>query len=558
MKKISNILRNALFIGAFFLVANGFGQNLDTLNTDKVEFLGSQSVRMDSKRNAQVLEGDVRFRYDTLLFRCDSLIIFSAEDNFFGYGNVHATNQKTFNLTADSMHVFQAKKLVNIYGNVRLQDSSYIMTSDSLHYNTEEKYAYYLNKGTIVNIDNNEIINSHRGYYYPDSRSFFFKGDVVIENPDYLVKSDTLNVLGEQSTAFFYGPTKIFKEKSFVYCENGFYNTETEIAQFKENAIIIHEGTEIRADSIYFNMKDEIAKGFDNVLVIDTANKSIFRGDYLYSDQKKEYALMTEDPLVMQYDEKDTMYITADTIITFKDSNNNAIIQGFFHVAFLNKDFQGKCDSLYYAESDSLLRMYKEPILWQEDNQITGDTIFVRTFDNKVDKMDIYSNAFIITFIDSIFFNQVYSKNMEAFFVEGDLDRVHAIGNGMTIYYPLEEEKNDSMRIRTIKGMNRIFCKDILLRMKEKEINNITFYDKPDGKYYPVNQLNVDEMRLRGFKWREAERPTSVEDIYQKANPTKFDIKLEVFEILTEKEKEQKKSSAKAAEDDLPLIISKP
>lgn len=515
-------------------------------------------MRIDSKRGAQILEEDVRFRYDTLLFRCDSLIIFSSQNIFKGYGNVHATNQKTFNLSSDSMHVFQNEKIVNIYGNVRLQDSSYIMTSDSLHYNTAEKYAYYLNKGTIVNIQNNEIITSLRGYYYPDSRSFFFKGDVVIENPDYLVKSDTLNVLGEENTAYFYGPTKIFKEKSFVYCENGFYNSETEIAQFKENAVIIHDGTEIRADSIYFNMKDEIAKGFDNVIVIDTANKSIFQGDYMYSDQKKEYALLTETPLVRQYDENDTLYITADTIVTYKDSSDKAIIRGYFHVAFMNSDFQGKCDSLYYSETDSLLNMYKDPILWQEDNQITGDTIIIKTFDSKIDKMDIYSNAFIITYIDSIFFNQVFAKNMEAFFEESELDRVHAIGNGMTIYYPLEEEKNDSLRLRTIKGMNRIFCRDILLKMKEKEIDQITFYDKPDGKYYPMNQLQVDEMRLRGFKWRASERPTSISDIYKKANPGKFNIKLETFEILTDKEKEQKKSSAKAAEEELPLIISKP
>ncbi|MEZ4937033.1 MAG: OstA-like protein [Crocinitomicaceae bacterium] len=558
MKAKSYILNYALLIGAFFLSLHSWTQGLDTLNTDKVEFLGSGSVRIDGSRGAQILEDDVRFRYDTLLFRCDSLIIYSSKNTFFGYGNVHATNQKSFNLTSDSMHVYQDKKIAHVYGNVRLQDSSYIMTTDSLHYNTEEKYAYYLNNGTIVNIENNEIITSKRGYYYPDSRSFFFKGDVVIENPNYLVKSDTLNVLGEENTAYFFGPTKIFKEKSFVYCENGFYNSETEIAQFKENAIIIHEGTEIRADSIYFNMKDEIAKGFKNVIVIDTANKSIFHGDYLYTDQKKEYALMTEDPLVMQYDEKDTLFITADTIVTYKDSSQKAIINGFYHVAFLNSDFQGKCDSLYYSEKDSLLNMYKDPILWQEDNQITGDTIIIRTFDSKIDKMDIYSNAFIITYIDSVFYNQVFSKNMEAFFVESELDRVHAIGNGMTLYYPLEEEKTDSLRIRTIKGMNRIFCKDILLQMKEKDIDKITFYDKPDGKYYPMNQLKLDEMRLRGFKWRVAERPMSVHDIYEKANPEKFNIQVETVKLLTKEEKEQKKSSAKAAEDQLPLIISKP
>ncbi|MCB0476669.1 MAG: hypothetical protein KDC84_00800 [Crocinitomicaceae bacterium] len=534
------------------------GQQLDTLNSDKVEFLGSGSVRIDGRRGAQILEDNVRFRYDTLLFRCDSLIIYSSKNTFFGYGNVHATNQRSFNLTADSMHVFQNLNLAHVYGNVRLQDSIYVMTTDSLHYNTQEKYAYYLNHGTIVNVENNEIINSHRGYYYPDSRSFFFKGDVVIENPNYLVKSDTLNVLGEENTAYFYGPTKIFKEKSFVYCENGFYNSSTEIAQFKENAIIIHEGTEIRADSIYFNMKDEIAKGFKNVIVIDTANKSIFKGDYLFSDQKKEYALLTEDPLVIQYDDKDTLYITADTIVTYKDTSDKAIINGYYHVAFMNSDFQGKCDSLYYSENDSLLNMYKDPILWQKDNQITGDTIIIKTFDSKIDKMDIYSNSFIITYIDSVFYNQVYSKDMEAFFVDSELDRVHAIGNGMTIYYPLEEETQDSVRIRTIKGMNRIFCRDILLQMKEKEIDQITFYDKPDGKYYPMNQLNLEEMRLRGFKWRESERPMSVNDIYEKANPAKFNIQVETVELLTKEEKEQKKSSAQAAEDQLPLIISKP
>lgn len=550
-------MKFALFSGAFFLSLNSFAQ-ADTTGADRLEFLGSGAMYIDAELGAQVVTDDVRFRFDTLYLRCDSALYFSLENKVQAYGNIYAHNDRTFSLTCDSLHFEQNKNLARLYGNVRLQDSSYVLTTDSLRYNTEEKYAFYLNDGTIVNADNNEIITSKRGYYYPDTRSFFFKGDVVIENPEVLVKSDTLNIMGEESTAYFFGPTKIFREKSFVYCENGFYNSAEELAQFKENAVIIYDGTEIRGDSIYFNMRDEIAKGFDNVIVIDTANKSIFKGDYLYTDQKQEYAVMSEDPLVMQYSDEDTMYITADTIRTFKDTAKNNIIQGYFHVAFLNSDFQGKCDSLYYNESDSLLKMYKNPILWNEDNQVTGDTILIRTYDSKIEKMDIRTKAFIITHIDSIFFNQVYAKNMEAFFQDNELDEVLAIGNGMTIYYPLEEKENDSIKFRTIKGMNRIFCKDIKLKMKQKEIEKITFLDKPDGKYYPINQLNVSEMRLRGFKWRGAERPLSVNDIYQKANPEKYEIEYQAFEILTDEEKEQKKSSDKAVEDQLPLIISKP
>jgi hypothetical protein len=45
------------------------------------------------------------------------------------------------------------------------------------------------------------------------------------------------------------------------------------------------------------------------------------------------------------------------------------------------------------------------------------------------------------------------------------------------------------------------------------EISGITYFDKPDGVFYPMNQIKVEEQFIPGFKWNEMIRPKTWEEL---------------------------------------------
>jgi hypothetical protein len=178
---------------------------------------------------------------------------------------------------------------------------------------------------------------------------------------------------------------------------------------------------------------------------------------------------------------------------------------------------QGAADSLIYASDDSLIYMFTKPVLWADDLQITGDTILIRTYGGMVEKLFVFDHAFMVNKVDSAKYNQIKGKRLTGFFEENDLRRILIRGNGQSLFYATEEEKIDTTSIEppVIKyiGVNKAICSNIEIFMLDKEIDRILFLVKPEGSFYPVEQLPSDAKLFDGFIWDEARRPESREDI---------------------------------------------
>ena len=133
---------------------------------------------------------------------------------------------------------------------------------------------------------------------------------------------------------------------------------------------------------------------------------------------------------------------------------------------------------------DSLLEMYNDPIIWNNNNQISSDTIQFKLIDDKVDQMNLIRNSFIISQDTLGNFNQIKGRNMKADFYDNDfLKSIEVSGNGETIYFGLNEETN------SIIGLNYIVCSDLKLNFNENEIENIIFYRNPKAKMIPPHEI---------------------------------------------------------------------
>ena len=183
-------------------------------------------------------------------------------------------------------------------------------------------------------------------------------------------------------------------------------------------------------------------------------------------------------------------------------------VRAFNKVRIFRKDIQGVCDSLFFTSKDSCLIMYKDPILWNENNQLLGEEIRIYMNDSTIDWAHIVNQALSVEKKDSIHYNQVTGKDIKAYFLNGELHKVDVIGNVRLVYYP--EEKDSTMM-----GMNVSETSLLNIYLKKKKMEKMVMSPKSNGTLYPMLMIPQDKMRLTNFGWFDFIRPLNKDDIYE-------------------------------------------
>jgi hypothetical protein len=217
---------------------------------------------------------------------------------------------------------------------------------------------------------------------------------------------------------------------------------------------------------------------------------------------------ITKKALAISTMEKDSLFMHSDTIMV-TGKVDDRIVRAFRNVKFYKTDLQGKCDSLITNEKTGLTKLLVKPVLWAQRNEIVGDTIhLISNIETKqLDSLKILGNAFMIQ-KDSAGYSQLKGKNMYGKFFKNQLASLDAIGNSEVIFY-IRDEHQKLVGISKMKSSNNIF-----ITLNNNKINTVDFNVKPDGKTYPPSQLPEEEKLLKGFIWREDERPISKEAIF--------------------------------------------
>lgn len=455
------------------------------------------------------LIGNVVMNHDSAFLYCDSAWINETENRVIAFGNVNVKLSDTLNLYCDSLRYSGNTRIARAHENVKLIDNQTILTTDSLVYDRNTSVAQYDSWGKIVNGRNNLV--SRFGYYYTERKLFFFREKVILLNPDYTMYSDTLKYNTVTEVAYFYGPSHILSrdKKDSIYTERGWYNTRLDEGSFLDHAKIYHENTYLSGDSMYYERKQESGQVFRDAVIIDTVQRIILTGDYGELQQKKEYAFITGRARAMLAEKKDTLYLHADTIRGIFDTTRTIKkVDGWNKVKFFRTNLQGMCDSLHMAMNDSSVRMYREPVLWSDSNQLTADSITLLMRNGEADSLKMFGEAFIISREDTNRYNQIKGRNVLAKFLNNELYKILVIGNAQTIYYAREEN-------RALIGINVVVSSDMLIFLAENKVDLITFIEKPEAHTYPEKDLPESERFLKNFKWLDAARPKDKDDIFR-------------------------------------------
>ncbi len=474
----------------------------------KIEILSAKSLKSGRSKDHQKLVGNVVLRQGDIKLFCDSAEVNQLTNDFDAWGKVFINKNDSVKAWGDSLKYDGTEETAQLIGHARLLQGGAELKTEVLYLDEKKDLFYYLTPATIHS-EQTEI-TSGKGYFYSNTNLVTFKQEVLVVNPDYTMSADTMDYYVHSEKVIFRGPTDILLKEDSIYCEKGFYDPQTKTALFRQNAKVISEASILIADSIVVDEQQEFSKSFGHVQVIDTINKVTITGHVGHFDQKSNTSFMTDSAVFIQYMDDDTLYLHGDTIKALEDSSAQKSFYVYHQVRMFKKDMQAVCDSLTYSFSDSLIKLFREPVVWNGNNQISGDTISILSYDNTLHRMFIDGNSFIVSLTDSLynFYDQIKGRNMIGYFKDGKMDLMDVLGNGQTLYYAKEEDS-------TYTGVNKAECSNIKISFKENEIYKIMFLNEPEAAFYPLDQFPSAEAKIDGFVWFDKLKPIDKTDIFR-------------------------------------------
>ena len=515
--------------------------------------------------------GNVKVRQGKTLFYADSAIINPILNTLESFGNVHINDADSVHIYSQYLKYNGVEKKALLTTKVRLTDGKSTLTTENLTYDVNLKLGTYLNGGKVVN--KKTTLTSTEGNYYGDSKDIFFYKNVLLLQPNGTIRTDSLqyNTITEVST--FISPTIIKDKKGLtIKTKEGFYDIKRKIANLYKRSIIEDSTFSITADEIAIDSVNGLSEFRGNAVYRSKDKKQGFDmiANNIKTNNKRSTIMATQIPLLIIKQGADSVFITADTLFSgrvidllkikkipslrptpidttfnkpiikdtvkvtsvkpiIKKVNTKNLVdsvklnlastpqvdstlkyfEAYKNVKIFSDSLQAVGDSLFFSGSDSVFRLFNNPIIWAQENQISGDTIYLFLKNKRPERLYVIDNALSISKVDSsIYFNQVRGNSIDALFDStGQVHFLTAKGSAENIYYAQDEQKG-------FVGVNKNSCDLIEINFTDGKPKRVKFINNLEGGLLPMRgKTNHDELKLKSFNWQDKLRPKSKFDI---------------------------------------------
>jgi lipopolysaccharide export system protein LptA len=466
--------------------------------------------------------------HDGAFIESDQAYFYKKKNYFKAIGDVIFTQGDSLRMTCKTVEYEGKTKIAYAEGNVYLERPDMTLRTEVLNLDRINEKAFYNTPGIIV--DSTSTLKSNQGQYFMNQKKYRFISDVTINNPDYIVNSERLDYFTESNQAYLYGNSKIKGDAYTILCERGFYDMERERGIFKQNATLYYDNKIIKGDSLYFESDRNYAAATKNISIVDTINNSIITGHYGEIFKEKDSAIITRRAMAINIIDQDSLFIHSDTLVA-TGPEEKRILRAYYDVRILKSDIRGRSDSLYLDESIGLTKLLKKPltkeqeqvfteqdytknnpVLWFDKSQMTGDEIQLlsNTRTRKLDSLKIDGRVFIIEkdTLSKDGYQQIKGGLLRGAFKESKLDNIVITKNNEMVYYLYNDE--DLQLI----GIDKTTCSALKMGFVDGQIDDITFLVSPNGNVFPENELPENDRTLKGFIWRIAQRPETIEDLF--------------------------------------------
>lgn len=507
------------------------GKRLDIVFAERYNY-----QKLDSASEFISLVGKVQVKQDKTLFFADSAVLNRQLNTLEAFGNVHINDADSIHTYAQYLKYLGKEKKAYLKTKVKLTDGKGVLTTEELEYDVSVKIGTYLKSGKLVN--KKSTLTSTEGYYYGDTRDVIFKKKVLMVDPENKITGELLQYNTGTEIATFTTPTVIYnsKDKRTIKTKEGYYDMRNKKAELYKRSIIEDSTYSFTADEMAFDDSTGLSEFRGNAVYRgkDTAQGFDMIANNIRTNKKNNSLIATQKPLLLIKQGADSIYITADTLYTAKlstlmktrkvpvireqysypgitdknkEDSSDKFFEAYFNVRIFSDSLQAMGDSLFYSLKDSVFRLFKQPIVWAQENQITGDTIYLYIKEKKPERLYVFENAMAINRVDSSnYFNQLKGTTINAQFTDGKISLMRAKGNAANIYYAIDETKK-------FIGVNKSNSDVIDVFFEDSKAQRVVFLRNLEGTTYPMRQVNHEELKLRGFKWQNDKRPKTKFDI---------------------------------------------
>ena len=517
---------------------------IEVLNAETLEGLS-----LPDGRKVRKLLGNVQLKQDSTILYCDSAYQYEDANMVRAMSRVRIVSPgdegREVVIRADRIDYDGKTRIAELYDHIVLEDSTRRLYTDRMTYYRSEGRAVYWDGGRLV--DDENVLTSRRGTYLTRPRLARFNDQVVLTAPKYNLYADSMHYQTRDKRAIFVTHTEIYgkgKGRRTLMTDRGYYLTRAREALLYQNASYRDTSYTITGDTLFF--ADTLGYGWArcSVRMVDRDTSIAVFGEWATFQREPDdttgrgprRTVVTDNAFLIQKMESDTMTLFADTLVAFDDSTRRIhVLDAFYKVRFAMRGMQGRCDSLHYERLDSIITQYRDPVLWAEENQMTGDTIRIWMKNRQLDSLRVYGDGFMAAREWDTQFNQLQAKQFYGKFKQNQLTWLLGDGNAESIYFEREGD--------VLKGMIKTLSKQVVLRLRNNQPTKITLIKNADGDYYPIHEVFYEKNELKRFSWRDAERPWRY---LQPERMTWPQIKAQ--RVAQAKAQAKKKADAKAAE----------
>lgn len=533
MKQLIYLLTTYIFFTICLKATSQRTAIKDTLTPGKtIEILGALKYSIedlgDSLGRIFTLVGNAKLKQDKTLFDADSVVLHLKGNYLEAFGHIHINDADSVHTYADYLKYLGKERKAFLRNNVKLADGKGILTTNNLDYDVGIKLANYVSGGKIIN--GKTTINSKQGFYYGDTKDVYFYTDVAMLSPDTKIFSDTLVYNLKTELMTFNSPTSIYSNNRKIKTSSGFYDTKNKTAQFGKRPTIEDSTYTLTANDIAF--EDSSGKGEARGNAIyrskDTKEGYDLLANNIKTNSKTKTLLATEKPVLFIKQDLDTIYVSADTIFSGrfndltkakevllytdstnkkhllkfdKDSSSNRYFEAYHNAKIYHDSVQAIADSMYYSSLDSVFRLFQNPIIWAQNNQLTGDTMLLFVKNKNPDVLQVFENAIAVSKVNDIYFNQLKGNTMSCFFEKEKVNLIKTKGSpAQNVYYAQDEYQK-------LVGVNQSFADQINIEFLNNKPERVLFINNLNGTMFPIKQANHKDIEVKDFKWLEHLRP---------------------------------------------------
>lgn len=461
-------------------------------------------------QSAQRLSGNVVLMHKGMTMFCDSAMLYEQSQTFDAFGHVKIVQGDTLTLTGDRLHYDGETLIAEMRFNVIMTHRNQKLYTDSLYYDRLYNMGYYEEGGKLI--DGKNQLTSDWGEYHTDTRQATFNYNVELINDRFKLITDTLHYDTQTKWAEVVGASNIYSNADTLYTEHGFYNSDNEQVKLYKRSKAYGRNRIMEGDTVYYDKKTGVMEAFQNVSCLDEKNKNLLTGDYAWYNELTGEAIATKNALARDFSQgKDTLYFHADTLHMYsynlETDSAYRVLHAYFHARAYREDVQAVADSMVFHSAQKKITLFRDPIAWSDQRQIVGEEINVYLNDSTIDSVYVDRQALMIEKLDSTHFNQVGAQQMRTYFVKGEVSENRAVGNVMVVNYPLEKDS-------TIIYQNYVETAEARMFMKDRKLKKI-WAPASHGFFYPIGMAPAERTRLEGFAWFDYIRPISPDDVFK-------------------------------------------